>query len=425
MNRREFLKMSAVGAVGIAAGLRTAETLVRGQSDAAAGALRKKPYLVGADVSWLLEDEQQGATFWDRGVQKDLFAILKSYGMNSVRGRLFVNPHAPGGYSARRDQAFCDLEHTITYAKRAQAAGLAFLLSIHYGDTWTSPGKQAKPAAWANLPYDELVKSVPCWTGGVMKGLKAGGAVPQMVSVGNETSDGLLFADGRESNTVHFAVLINAGCTAVKEFDPTMPVGLHNHLGRDNAAIRKWVDVFLARNVRFDIIGMSCYNEARPGDWQKNFNDIAVRYPQLSFAALEYSYDKRRLNDLIFNAPNAKGVGSFIWEPTRWREAIFDHNGMNAGDDMNGRPHLAASTLPPADAPDQPVYKPAKGPPGMNEVGEAGIGPATRGAGVAAAGTRPTGTRPTGAGRGGRGGKYETNSYMLAYPEMAKAYGLM
>ena len=412
MQRRTFLKASALGALSSITlpWLPTA----RAQSPSP----RKTPYILGADVSWILEDEAEGATYWDRGEQKDPLLILKNYGFNYIRARIFVNPHAPGGYSARRNEAFCDLEHTAKFASRIKAAGLSFLLSIHYGDTWTSPGKQAKPAAWANLPYGKLVTTVHDWTAGVLAALQKNGTPPQMVSVGNETSDGVLFPDGRSSNFDKFAELINAGCTAVRQFNPATPVALHNHLGRDNAFNRTWVDNFLKRKTQFDIIGMSCYNEGRRGAWKDNFDDLATRYPQLGFAALEYSYEKRYLNDLIFNAPNEKGLGSFIWEPTRWREAIFDHNGQNAGDDMNNKPHLPASTLPPLNDKNQPTYHPGEAPHAL----DADTQPSTSSPPAQRQNTATT--APATRRARSRGGKYETNSYILAYRPMAKAYGL-
>jgi arabinogalactan endo-1,4-beta-galactosidase len=407
INRRQFVK----GCAAMAAGLALCQTVAGDEQQQR----RKRPYILGADVSWIPEDEALGATYWDRGVQRDPLAILKSYGFNYIRARIFVNPHARGGYAARRDEAFCDLEHTKRWAKRIKDAGLGFLLSCHYSDTWASPGHQTKPAAWADLPFDQLVDTVHTWTANVMKELRANQTPPDMVSIGNETSDGILFPDGRIDNFDQFAALINAGCLAVREADAGTPIALHHHLGRDNATVRRWVDNFLQRKTQFDIIGLSCYNEAHPGDWSTNFNDLAARYAQLSFVAMECSYQKRYLNDLIFSAPNEKGLGSFIWEPTRWREAIFDHNGMNAGNDMNNRPHLPASTLPPADAPDQPVYRPATPPAYVNNDPDLNVA-ASRPA------SRPT-SRPSGFGAR-NGGRYDTNSYILAYPEMAKAYGV-
>jgi arabinogalactan endo-1,4-beta-galactosidase len=418
MNRRQFLKLSAAASLALT-GCPGVNRLLAAEPSTLPSP-RTDPYILGADISWLLEDEAQGAVYYDRGVQKDIFAILKSYQFNFIRVRIFVNPHAPRGYSARRNEAFCDLDHTKKMANRIKAAGLGFLLSIHYGDTWTSPASQAKPAAWADLPYAKLVQTVHDWTAGVVKELGANGTPPQMVSVGNETSGGVLFPDGRASNPDHFAELINAGCTAVRGFDPKIPIALHHHLGRDNAAVRPWVDNFVQHKTEFDIIGMSCYSQAHAGDWQNNFDDLAVRYPQLSFVAMECSYQKRYLNDLIFNAPNQKGLGSFIWEPTRWREAIFDHGGRNAGADMNNRPHLPASTLPPLDAPDQPVYHPATPPPGEQNPAVPTAPP------IGARNTTMPTTGPTSRRAFVRnGGRYDTNSYILAYPEMAKAYGLV
>ncbi len=415
MNRREFNKTCALAAMAALSGAFP----IRGLAQTTTPSARPTPYILGADISFLLEDETSGATYWDRGVQKDLLAILKYYGFNYIRTRIFVNPHAPGGYSARKPEAFCDLEHVKKLATRVKAAGMGLLVSCHYSDTWSSPGHQTKPAAWADLPFNKLVDTVHDWTANVLAELKANQTPPDMVSIGNETTDGVLFPDGKISNLDQFARLINAGCQAVREFNRNTLIAVHSHLGRDNAAVVQWVDGFLDRKTDFDVIGMSCYSQAHPGDWEHNFNDLSVRYPHLWFAALEYSYEKRALNDLIFKAPNARGLGSFSWEPTRWREAIFDHLGQNAGNDENNRPHLPPSTLPSLDDPNQPVYRPAHPPSYANVDGNA----ATTRLATTAPVIQPT-TRPRVAGgRPRTGGRYDTNSYILAYPEMAKAYG--
>ena len=78
------------------------------------------------------------------------------------------------------------------------------------------------------------------------------------------------------------------------------------------------------QHVDFDIIGLSC-NDTGPADnWKVTFDDLAVSYPRYGLIASEYSYKKRELNDIIFNAPDRRGLGSFIWEPTRHHEAVFD-----------------------------------------------------------------------------------------------------
>jgi hypothetical protein len=88
----------------------------------------------------------------------------------------------------------------------------------------------------------------------------------------------------------------------------------------------------IQRGVSFDIIGMSCYAQAEEGDWKNNFDDLAERYPDKGLLVVEYSAQKRYINDLMFDTPDKKGLGTFIWEPTRHREALFDKNGKNAGD---------------------------------------------------------------------------------------------
>jgi arabinogalactan endo-1,4-beta-galactosidase len=396
------MKACAAGALALAVPdlLPAAESVPPLMSAAAAG--RDQPYYLGADISWLLEDEAQGATYWDRGVRKDLLAILKSYRFNSIRARLFVNPSAPGGYSRG---GFCDLEHTKKLATRIRAAGMNFLLDFHYADTWTSPGHQSKPAAWASYNFDQLVNAVHDWTKTVLEALQANDSPPQMVQIGNETTDGILFPDGRMSDFDKFAELVNAGCKAAREVDPKIRVAVHNSLGREDLTMRTWVDGFLQRKTDFDIIGMSCYAEAEPGQLQATFNDLAVRYPHLSLMALEYSHKKRYVNDAMFNAPNGRGQGTFIWEPTRWREAIFDKGGVNAGDDDNNKPHLPASALPPdPSAVQEPAAALPPPPPPP---------------------TPPPTTMPGRRRRFNRGGRYDTNSYILLYPEMAKAYGLV
>jgi arabinogalactan endo-1,4-beta-galactosidase len=346
---------------------------------------RSQPFILGADVSWTLEEEAAGAKFYDHGVQKDLLEILKEHQFNYVRLRIFVNPSAPGGYAFRRREAFCDLEHTKTMARRVKAADMKFLLTFHLSDTWASPGHQAKPAAWAKLSFPDLVKAVHDHTYSVTKVLKDQGTTPDMAEIGNEISDGMLFPDGSIRHWDQFAALVKAGIAGVKEVDPSIPIMLHHHLGRSNSVMRPWLDNLIERGVQFDVIGMSCYAQAREGDWKTNFDDLAVRYPDKWLLVAEYSARKQYVNDLIYRAPNDRGIGSFIWEPTRHREAIFDKNGRNVG-----------------------------GAQASNFTTDTGT---NQGAAVA---RRPA-TRP--AAGFGFGGRYDANSLIDLYPIMAREYG--
>ena len=76
----------------------------------------------GMDLSTLLEVEARGGRFTDHGTPRDAMEILKSYGMNLVRLRLWNNPYSPQGepYGA----GGCDLPRVMTLARRAKNLGV-------------------------------------------------------------------------------------------------------------------------------------------------------------------------------------------------------------------------------------------------------------------------------------------------------------
>jgi arabinogalactan endo-1,4-beta-galactosidase len=148
------------------------------------------PFLVGADVSAQSTLEKHGAVYRFDGRRADGISILRGLGYNCFRLRLFV---APDGQTVVTN----DLEYTVALAKRIKALKAAFMLDIHYSDTWADPGKQHKPAAWAKLSYNELKANVRSYTAGVLKRFAAEGVKPQLVQLGNEITNGMLWPDGR------------------------------------------------------------------------------------------------------------------------------------------------------------------------------------------------------------------------------------
>ena len=289
-------------------------------------------YILGADVSWLLEDEAGGASYYDDDVELDLLALLKARGFNYIRIRTCVNPAATGGYAAGKPEAWCDLAHTIELAERVRQQGMGFLLDFHYSDNWADPGQQRKPAAWANLPFSELVTALHDYTKQTIAALVAAGVRPDMVQIGNEITPGMLFPDGSSTdpNWPQLGQLLKAGATAVQEVDPQIRIMLHIEKGGDNATTRWWVDSALEQGVPFQVLGQSCYTEYQgtPAEWQANFEDMVTRYPELDFVIAEYSHEKRAANDIMFGLPEQRGLGTFIWEPTRWMEAVFERSGQ-------------------------------------------------------------------------------------------------
>jgi arabinogalactan endo-1,4-beta-galactosidase len=305
----------------------------------------KPSFMVGADISAVPQAEARGVKYSDNGAQKDILQILKDHGFNYIRLRVFVQPTNQGGYSP---QGYCDLPHTIAMAKRVKAAGMGFLLDFHYSDTWADPGKQTKPLAWRELPLDQLVQTVHDYTKDAITQLKAAGGEPDMVQIGNEITPGMLLntlpggrgggartvstqPDGSTRNWTNLAALLNAGIAGVKDVDPRILIVLHIDKGGDNATSRRWVDAALAHGVQFDVLGESCYSQWQgpPASWKANFDDLATRYPKLSFIVAELAREVTEANDMMHSLPDHRGLGTFIWEPTQRGngQGLFDNSG--------------------------------------------------------------------------------------------------
>jgi arabinogalactan endo-1,4-beta-galactosidase len=282
-------------------------------------------FMIGADISWVQENEDNGQRYYDNGVQKDILEILKDHKFNCIRLRLFHNPSAPGGYSSR---GYCGLDKTIQYAKRIKAAGMKFLLDFHYSDTWADPGKQYKPSAWEGLSFDQLENAVYEYTRDVINQCRNQGVLPEIVQIGNEIQNGIIHPDGKSNNWNNFGRLLKAGVRGVQDVDRNILIMLHIATGGDNSASRLFIDNAITQGVYFDVMGFSCYPEwhGQPSAWQSNLTDIAQRYEKRIVIA-EYSEYKQEANRIVYNLPNRRGLGTFIWEPTRWHETIFNSDG--------------------------------------------------------------------------------------------------
>jgi arabinogalactan endo-1,4-beta-galactosidase len=298
-----------------------------------------KGKILGADISFLPELESRGVKFSDNGVQDDAIDILKKHGFNYIRLRIFNDPAAPKGYSPGK--GFCDLEHTKAMAKRIKAAGMKFLLDFHYSDTWADPGKQYKPSAWTGEDFPALKKSIYDFTIKVMQELKDQGTTPDMVQVGNEINHGMIWPDGAINNLDTLAQFFYAGITAVKSVSPRTSIMLHIALGGQNTESRFFMDAMAARKVPYDVIGLSYYPKwhGTLTDLKNNMNDLAKRYPQ-QVAVAEYTYLKGEVNDIAFNLPDGKSIGTFIWEPINTWEQFFDKDGKT-NDLINVYPGIA------------------------------------------------------------------------------------
>ena len=144
-------------------------------------------FIKGVDLSTLVELEKCGATYFDGKEERDVLDILKDYGMNSVRVRLWNDPYSEDGepYGAGTN----DMDTTLEITRRVIEKGYDVLLDIHYSDFWADPGKQFKPKAWKDYDADQLETAVFTFTKETMERFKKENIFPAMVQVGNELSN--------------------------------------------------------------------------------------------------------------------------------------------------------------------------------------------------------------------------------------------
>ncbi len=311
----------------------------------------------GMDLSTLEEVEACGGVFYDNGVPGDPVEILKSYGMNLVRLRLWMDPYSPEGepYGAGTN----DLAATIRLARRMQKAGLPWLLDIHYSDFWADPGKQILPKAWRGFDAVQLTQAVYDYTTQVLRTLRRENLTPAIVAVGNEITNGILWPLGRTPKFINLVKFLNSGIRAVRETCPEARVMLHLDNGGNNPLYRMWFDTYFALGGSdFDLMGLSYYPfwHGSLEQLRENMNDMAVRYGKelvvaevsMGFTLEDYAaYEKLRpeerkgmatkpelaakvpypmtpagqssfmqaVMDAIRDVPEGKGRGFIYWEP--------------------------------------------------------------------------------------------------------------
>ncbi len=215
-------------------------------------------FIKGMDLSTLEEVEARGGRFSDRNGPGDPMAILRRHGMDLVRLRLWNDPYSPQGepYGA----GTCDLNTVMALARRARTAGCQWMLDFHYSDFWADPGKQITPKAWQGMDIKALEEQVYSFTGDALRRLREEGLAPDMVAVGNEVTNGLLWPVGRMPAMGNIARLLSAGLRACREVCPEAETVIHLDNGPDSDRYRAWFEgYFAAGGMDFDIIGMSYY----------------------------------------------------------------------------------------------------------------------------------------------------------------------
>lgn len=212
-------------------------------------------FVMGADVSSYLSIDKSGASFYDfEGNKVDMdgyFRLLKESGLDIVRFRVWNDPFDEKGRGYGGGN--CDTSAAVTMGKSATKAGLQVMIDYHYSDFWADPGKQMTPKAWLLMSDDEKEAALEEFTRESLTALKDAGVNVTIVSVGNETDNGM----SGEKGWTEKCAFYNAGSRAVREVFPDAKVALHfSNPEHDYVTYARHISDC---SVDYDIFGTSYY----------------------------------------------------------------------------------------------------------------------------------------------------------------------
>ena len=346
----------------------------------------RQEFWLGADLGWITEYESLGYKFYNlQGREMECTALMKEFGLNAVRHRVWVDPSKHGNWCSKEDL----LEKCI----RAKDLDMEILLDFHYSDWWADPEKQNIPAAWSGHDYEQMKQDLWNHTVEVIEYLKNNDITPKWIQVGNETRNGFLWSvesnekgwpvvDENGNTTItesmghvvnnpeQYAGFFSTGYDACKSVFPESIVMVHLDNGFDKDLYDFNLGVLKDNGAKWDMIGMSLYPYwALDGGYRTDEDQVItdcienIKYVSEKFACdvmiVETGYpvdendpermerSRRQLARTIREAVNntdghCKGV--FYWEPeckpSQYKLGAFTEDGhptiiMNAFKDWN------------------------------------------------------------------------------------------
>jgi arabinogalactan endo-1,4-beta-galactosidase len=365
---------------------------------------KRSDFMMGVDASMIKKVLDSGGLYYNlNGVEQDVFEILADAGVNYMRVRLWNDPNSPIGI---RGGGNLDLPTAFWIAQRARRVNMRIILDLHYSDTWADPEHQEKPYAWELLNFTELQQAVNNFTYDAMMYFKSRGVTPQMIQIGNEINNGMIFEDGRivwndPTSYDRLAALLKAGISGAKRADQHVKTIIHLADGGKFSIFDDFFKEMTDRQVNYDIIGASFYPfyHGTLDRLQDNLNQISAKYNKPVFVAeTSYAYTQnshpnasnifgpnqeenggylatiqgqatalRDVIEVVANVPNNKGLGIVYWEPAwlpvvgaGWAEAgtnatwsnqaLFTYSGkalpsINVFKDVRGNQSVSVSII--------------------------------------------------------------------------------
>jgi arabinogalactan endo-1,4-beta-galactosidase len=268
----------------------------------------------GADLSFTPQEIAAGAQFTYHGRQQSPVVIMRENGANYVRMRLWVNP--PAGYN--------DLSVDLALARQVRAAGMKIYLDVMYSDFWADPQHQDIPAAWQGQDLALLTSTVQSYTQQVIGAFAKQGTPVDMVSIGNEIRNGILWPAGQVNDPAvpadygNLATLLKAGVAGARGANPPghqLLIMMHYDQGGNSALSQAFFQNLVSEGVPFDVIGLSYYPffHGTLSQMKANVDALATQFHKKIVIA-ETQYPWTLANG---NSPIGDSTGNFVWEPSQ------------------------------------------------------------------------------------------------------------
>ena len=267
----------------------------------------------GTDLSFTPQELAAGATFSYNGRRGTPVTITREAGANYVRMRVWVNP--PPGYS--------DLASDLALARQVHAAGMKIYLDIMYSDFWADPQHQDIPAAWAGQDLGQLTATVRSYSQQVITAFAHQGTPVDLVSIGNEIRNGILWPVGEINCTDcggwdNLAQLLKAGVAGAEAGNPAghkLLVMMHYDQGGDNTLSSAFYSQLTSHGVPFDVIGLSYYPffHGAISAMRANVDALATQFHKPIVIA-ETQYPWTLANG---NSPLGDSTGNFVWQTSQ------------------------------------------------------------------------------------------------------------
>ncbi|QZT37484.1 arabinogalactan endo-1,4-beta-galactosidase [Halosquirtibacter xylanolyticus] len=321
----------------------------------------QKPMLIGADLSYVSQLEDNGGSFKTEGGVVDSYQLFSEIGNDIVRLRLWHNPTwSPVAESNNPRSHYSSISQVVNDAVRAKENGMDICLDIHYSDNWADPLHQSPPKAWDNTQsLTELNELIYSYTYSVLNSFKDKTVIPKLIQIGNEINNGIMSTPNLDSfpnvsisdgNWRAQGQLINSAIRSVRDFEKENSCDIDIVLHIADPKNIDWWFTNITQNgavTDYDIIGFSYYHiwhtevdffnleklvvdskrkfkkkvmimeTAYPFTEQNNDNYANIYYKQDPISGFPYSEEGqaeywKTLLDIMKRA-NCDGV--FYWEP--------------------------------------------------------------------------------------------------------------